>query len=80
MLLILHALVFCLRVCLCKGVGSPGTGVIDGCEQPYGYWDLNPGPLEEQPVLLTAEPSLQPCKHSFSQERRNCWLMRLWCG
>ena len=23
-------------------------------------WELNPGPLEEQPVLLTAEPSLQP--------------------
>jgi hypothetical protein len=22
---------------------------------------LNPGPLEEQPVLLTTEPSLQPC-------------------
>jgi hypothetical protein len=25
------------------------------------YWDLNPGPLEEQSVLLTAEPPLQPC-------------------
>jgi hypothetical protein len=23
-------------------------------------WDLNFGPLEEQSVLLTAEPSLQP--------------------
>jgi hypothetical protein len=22
---------------------------------------LKPGPLEDQPVLLTAEPSLQPC-------------------
>jgi hypothetical protein len=26
----------------------------------HGYWGLNPGPLEEQLVLLTAEPSLQP--------------------
>jgi hypothetical protein len=23
-------------------------------------WELNLGPLEEQPVLLSAEPSLQP--------------------
>lgn len=29
------------------------------CEQPYGCWDLNPGPLQEQPVILTAEPFLQ---------------------
>jgi hypothetical protein len=27
---------------------------------PCGCWELNPGPLEEQPVLLSAEPSLQP--------------------
>ena len=40
-------------------VGSPGTGVIDSCEPPCGYGELNPGPLEEQSVLLTAEPSLQ---------------------
>jgi len=25
-----------------------------------GCWELNPGPLEEQPVLITTEPSLQP--------------------
>jgi hypothetical protein len=35
-------------------------GVIDSCELPLGYWDLNLRPLEEQSVLLTAEPSLQP--------------------
>jgi len=34
--------------------------ITDGCEPPCGCWDLNSGPLEEQPVLLTAEPSLQP--------------------
>ena len=32
----------------------------DGCEPPCGCWELNVGPLEEQPVLLTTEPSLQP--------------------
>jgi hypothetical protein len=30
-----------------------------------GCWDLNSGLLEEQPVFLTAEPSLQPLRLSF---------------
>jgi hypothetical protein len=34
--------------------------VTDGCEPPCGCWELNSGPLEEQSVLLTAEPLLQP--------------------
>ena len=33
--------------------------ITDGCEPPRGCWELNSGPLEEQLVLLTAEPSLQ---------------------
>jgi hypothetical protein len=33
--------------------------IADGCEPPCGCWDLNSGPLKEQSVLLTAEPSLQ---------------------
>jgi hypothetical protein len=33
--------------------------ITDGCEPPCGCWDLNSGPLEEQSVLLTAEPCLQ---------------------
>ena len=52
-------LVFCLHVCLNEGVGSHRPKVIGICDLPYGCWELNPGPLEEQPVLLTAEPSLQ---------------------
>ena len=32
---------------------------MDGCEPPCACWDLISGPLEEQSVLLTAEPSLQ---------------------
>jgi hypothetical protein len=35
-------------------------GVTNSCKLPCGCWELNPGPLEEQPVLLTTEPSLQP--------------------
>ena len=38
----------------------PWTGVTGGCEPFGGCWELNPGPLEEQLVLLRAEPSLQP--------------------
>lgn len=35
--------------------------IIDGHEPPCGWWELNPGPLEEQSILLTAElSSLQP--------------------
>lgn len=28
--------------------------------QSLGYWELNPSLIEEQPVLLPIEPSLQP--------------------
>jgi hypothetical protein len=45
-----------------EGVIFPGTGVADRCELPCGCWELNSGPLEEQPVLFTAEPFLQPLK------------------
>jgi hypothetical protein len=38
----------------------PGPGVIDSCELPCGCLELNLGPLEEQAVLLTSEPFLQP--------------------
>jgi len=38
----------------------------DGCEPPCGFWELNSGPLEEQSVLLTTEPSLQPCNASLN--------------
>lgn len=49
-----------------KGVESPGTGVIVGCEPPLGCWELNLGLLEEQPVLLIAEPSPAPNRMFFS--------------
>ncbi|ERE84501.1 E3 ubiquitin-protein ligase [Cricetulus griseus] len=43
-----------------KGIGYFGNGVIDSCELPCGCWESNPGPLQEQQVLLTMGPSLQP--------------------
>jgi hypothetical protein len=41
-----------------EGTGSPRTGIAGVCEPPL--CDGNPDSLEEQPVLLAAEPSLQP--------------------
>ena len=31
--------------------------ITDGCEPPCGCWELNSGPLEEQVMLLTTEPT-----------------------
>ena len=38
----------------------PSDLIIDDYEPMCGCWELNSGPLEEQTVLLTTEPSLQP--------------------
>ena len=54
-----------LPAILCVGVRSPGTRVTDGCKMTCGCWELNWGPLKEQPVLLTAEPSLHPQHYYF---------------
>jgi hypothetical protein len=50
-----------------KGAGSPKTGVTESCELPGGCWELNPGPLETQPVLLTIGPFLLP-DHMLSKK------------
>ena len=42
--------------------------ITDGCESPCGCWDLNTGPPEEQSVLLTTEPSLQPQNLTFKEK------------
>ena len=45
----------------CEGIRSPGTGFPGfSCELPCGYWEFTLGSLEEQPMLLTTELSLQP--------------------
>jgi hypothetical protein len=58
LIFILFALVFCLSVYLCESVRIPGAGATDSHELPCGCWELNPGPLGEQLVLLTVEPLL----------------------
>lgn len=37
----------------------PGEGTRSHCEPPCGCLELNSGPLEEQPLLITTEPSLK---------------------
>jgi hypothetical protein len=61
--------------------------ITDGWEPPCGCWYLNSGPSEEQSVLLTPEPSLQPriflkkdyivipCKGMKAKEKVGSW----WC-
>jgi hypothetical protein len=41
-----------------EAITCPGTGVIGGCEPLCRRWESNPGPVLEQPVFLTTEPSL----------------------
>ena len=51
-----------------EGVGSPGTGVTDNWEPPYGCKEPNPHPLEEKPVLLTT--ILSPLSPVFKVDPR----------
>lgn len=41
-----------------EDVKSLELELTDGCKVLCGYWDLNPGLLEEHPVLLTTVSSL----------------------
>lgn len=43
----------------CMYVGFPRTGSTEGFDWSWGCRESNLGPMEEQPVLLTAKPSLQ---------------------
>lgn len=49
----------------------PWAWVTDGCKLSCGYWTLNLGSLDKQPMLLTitTEPSLQIQAFSFKE----CW-------
>ena len=51
-----------------EGIGSLWTRVTDGYKPAWGCWKTEPGPQEEQQMLVaTTEPLLQPqfylCKH-----------------
>lgn len=53
------------------GIGRfPETGVRDGCELQCGFWESNPGLLQEQ--VLTTEPSLQPHSILAYIDKRYC--------
>lgn len=54
-----------------EGVGSPGTGLIGGCD-PCGCCEPNPGPLQEQEVLVTTEPSLQALRSYLTTHLAQC--------
>ena len=41
------------------GCQIPGTGVTDTCESICRYLKLNPGSLQEHPMLLTQKTALQ---------------------
>jgi hypothetical protein len=53
-----------------KRTSNPST---DGCKPPCGCWKLNSGPLVEQSVLLTTEPSLQPPWFCFFNGKYWVW-------
>lgn len=58
----MHVCVPYLRSQMNTGSHGAGTRVADDCELPGGSWELNVGPLEEQPVLLPTDPLLQSLK------------------
>jgi hypothetical protein len=51
-----------------RGHWNSGTGVTDSSELPCGYWELNSGPPEEQPVLLIPEPQARPLLNQWANE------------
>jgi hypothetical protein len=62
--------VFCPQAYLCNGDRSSAIGVTDSYELSYGSWELNPGSLEKQRLLLTVYPSLQPEIHTAVKIKR----------
>lgn len=42
-----------------------GSGITNDCDPPCECRELNPGAVEEQPILLTTKSSLQPQDGSF---------------
>lgn len=53
-----------------EGTGSPGAGLISRYYQPCVCCEWSPGPLQEQVVLLSAEPSSEPLALCSSTNRQ----------
>lgn len=60
----LYAYVYALHEAK-KGIRSFGTGIRCGYQSLCGCWELNLGLFQEQQLLLSPEPSLQPPQLSF---------------
>lgn len=59
------------------GVGTPGTWVTDRQGSSWGCWEVNPGPVQEQPVLLMAGLSLQPQSTEINNYPQTaCWAQK----
>lgn len=61
---ILHAFMYVYRLCLVlqrpeEVIGSLDIGITGGSELPCVCWELNMGILQEQPLVLISESSLQ---------------------
>jgi hypothetical protein len=54
-----------LSACLPAHQKWASDPITDGCEPPYGGWELNSGPLEEQTMLLITETSPSPDLNIF---------------
>lgn len=52
--------ILCVRVCacVCTHTATSRTGAADSCEPHYEFWELNVGPLQEQPMSQTPTPQL----------------------
>ena len=64
----LFVYLLCIQYSVCvyaAGQKRAPDPITDDCEPPCGCWELNSGPLEEQAMLLTSEPSLQPPRNAF---------------
>jgi hypothetical protein len=58
---------FVYFMCMSTHQKRSSDPITDGYKPPCGCWQLNSGPLEEQSVLLTDEPPLQPMKKNYEK-------------
>lgn len=68
------------NICIWCSWNARGHGIswncsFAGCELPYGFWELNLDLQEEQHVLLTTAPSLQPPRFYFLYK---AWVNLVW--
>jgi hypothetical protein len=60
-----------LFACMAANQKRTSDPSINGCELPCCCWELNSEPLEEQPVILTFDPSLRP-----SLKKKKSYILR----